>query len=526
MSDTATTEEVPRRRSGGRAARIAARAAGPTEDERAVRPGYPGGRYAPLTESDCAQVYEAALCLLEDIGMAGAVEEFVEVVTAAGGRLDEDERLLFPRSVVEHAISTAAKTFTWYGLDDNRSIEVGGDGVHLGTAGAAVSVWDHETRRHRPSTLLDIYDTSRLIDTLNHIHFHGRTLVARDMVDSHDLDLNTSYAVAMGTTKPIGISYFQPEHVFEAIEMFDTMLGRRGAFAEQPFCMAHNTFVVPPLRFADDAARCMVAQTRLGMPIKLVSAGQAGATSPAALAGSLAQGLAECLGALTCVNLLRPGHPCVMALWPFVSDLRTGAMSGGSGEEAVINAASAQVCNWLGLPSGVAAGMTDSKLPDAQAGHEKGLTVALAGHAGANLVYESAGMLASLLACSFEALVIDNDMLGAINRSIRGIEVTPETLSTEVIHDVIHGQGHFLGHDQTLSMMQTEYLYPEVGDRLNPDNWYDAGSRSVDERAREHVQQVLSTHFPSHIPPAVDAAVRERFDIHLPAKELTSNSRW
>jgi len=75
-------------------------------------------------------------------------------------------------------------------------------------------------------------------------------------------------------------------------------------------------------------------------------------------------------------------------------------------------------------------------------------------------------------------------------------------------------------------MMQSEYLYPEVGDRLNPDNWYDAGSKSVDERAREHVQKVLSTHFPSHIPPAVDAAVRERFDIRLPAEELTSNSRW
>ncbi|HCV36174.1 MAG TPA: methyltransferase, partial [Acidimicrobiaceae bacterium] len=191
MSDTATTGEAPRRRSGGRAARVAARVTGPSEYELAVKPGYPGGRYIPLTESDCAQVYETALCLLEDVGMAGAIEEFIEVVTAAGGRLDEDQRLLFPRSVVEHAIATAAKTFTWHGLDHNRSIDIGGSGVHFGTAGAAVSIWEHETRTHRPSTLLDIYDTSRLIDTLDHIHFHGRTLVPRDMADSHDLDLNT-----------------------------------------------------------------------------------------------------------------------------------------------------------------------------------------------------------------------------------------------------------------------------------------------------------------------------------------------
>jgi trimethylamine--corrinoid protein Co-methyltransferase len=150
----------------------------------------------------------------------------------------------------------------------------------------------------------------------------------------------------------------------------------------------------------------------------------------------------------------------------------------------------------------------------------------LAGHSGANLIYESAGMHASLLGCCLESFVIDNDMLGAVNRSVRGIEVTPETLSAQVIHEVVHGPGHFLGHDQTLAMMQTEYLYPEVGDRLNPDNWYDDGSRSVDERAREQVQQVLSTHFPSHVPTEVDAIVRERFDIYLPVEELTASSRW
>jgi trimethylamine--corrinoid protein Co-methyltransferase len=262
------------------------------------------------------------------------------------------------------------------------------------------------------------------------------------------------------------------------------------------------------------------------MPINLLSAGQAGATSPAALAGSLTQALAECLSALTVVNLMNPGHPCVMGLWPFVSDLRTGAMTGGSGAEAVLNAAAAQMANWLGLPSGVPAGMADSKLPDNQAGHEKGLTVALAGNAGANLVYESAGMLASLLACSFEALVIDNDMLGAVNRTVRGIEINPDTLSVEVIRDVVHGAGHFLGQDQTLSIMQSEYVYPDIGDRLSPDDWFDAGATSADERARDHVKRVLSAHFPSHVSPEIDAVIRERFDIYLPVGELTASSRW
>ncbi len=498
MSDTpATTRRSGR--AGGRAARVAARAAGVPEDEKAVRPGLAGGRYRPLDDDQCRTVYETALTLLEEYGIGGPIPEFVDAVVPNGGWLDDDGRLRFPRELVEEAIGLAAKEFTWHGLDESRSIVVGGDRVHFGTAGAAVSVWEHETRRHRPSDLQDIYDVARLVDTLEHVHFHVRTLVARDMVEARDLDLNTAYALAMGTTKPIGTSFFQPEHVHEVVDMFDAILGRPGAFAERPFCVANNTFVVPPLRYAEDAVRSMVAQVRTGMPINLLSAGQAGATSPAALAGSLAQALAECLSALTCVNMMRPGHPCVMGLWPFVSDLRTGAMTGGSGEEAVLNAAAAQVANWLGLPSGVAAGMADSKVPDNQAGHEKGLTVSLA---------------------------IDNDMLGAINRTVRGIELPPDKLSVETIGSVIHGDGHFLGQDQTLSIMQSEYIYPEVGDRLSPDDWFDAGATSVDERARIRVREVLSSHFPSHIPPEVDAAVRERFDIRLPVGELTASSRW
>jgi len=527
MSATTPTPGKRAGRSGGRAARVAARAAGLPDDEKAVHPGQSGGAFKPLTDSECRTVYETALTMLEEFGMGTPIPEFIEVVVPAGGWLDDDERLHFPRSLVEDAVDMAAKEFTWHGFDDDRSIVVGGDRVHFGTAGAAVSVWDHETRKHRPSDLQDVFDVARLVDTLEHVHFHVRTLVARDMIESRDLDVNTAYAVAMGTTKPMGTSFFQPEHVVEVVDMFDEMLGGRpGAFAERPFCVANNTFVVPPLRYAEDAVRSMVAQVRTGMPINLLSAGQAGATSPAALAGSLAQALAECLSALTCVNLLNPGHPCVMGLWPFVSDLRTGAMTGGSGEEAVLNAAAAQMANWLGLPSGVAAGMADSKVPDNQAGHEKGLTVALAGHAGANLVYESAGMLASLLACSYEALVIDNDMLGAVNRTVRGIEVTPDTLSMETIKSVIFGAGHFLGQDQTLSLMQSEYIYPEVGDRLSPADWFDAGATSVDERARLRVHEILGSHFPSHVSTDLDARVRDRFDIRLPTGALTTSTRW
>ena len=514
----AATEAPARRRSGGRSGRIAARQAAPAADERPVRPGLPGGRFAPLTEPEMQQIFETALNLLEQVGMGSPIEEFVEAVGAAGGRVDEAGRLRYPRGVVERAIETAAPEWVWHGFDDDRSIVVGGNRVHFGTAGAAVLMHDCETNTFRESTAFDVYDCARLVDALDHIHFFVRTVVARDQIEARDLDLTTAYAAMSGTAKPIGTSWFDRGHVGESVEMFDMALGGEGEFRKRPFVAANNTFVVPPLRFAEESAACMVAQVEAGMPINLLSAGQAGATSPAALAGTLAQALAECLAGLTGVNLLRPGHPCVMGMWPFVSDLRTGAMSGGSGEEGILNAAAAQLINWMGLPSGVAAGMSDSKVPDNQAGHEKGLNVALAGHAGANLVYESAGMLASLLSCSFEALVIDNDMLGGINRTIRGIEVNEETLSAELIAEVVSGPGHFLGSDQTLALMERDYVYPLIGNRDTPENWLEAGGRDAVQTAHDHARALLDTYHPDHVPASADAQIRAAFGIDLPLR--------
>ena len=465
-------------------------------------------------------VYRASLQLLEEVGMGDPIPEFIEAVVDAGGWVDDNGRLRFPESLVKRAVEMAAKSWVWHGIDESRSIELADRKVHFGTAGAAVLMFDHLTQSYRPSATQDLYDLARLSDTLEHIHFLVRPVVTREVNGPREVDINTAYAVMMGTTKPVGTSFFQAPHVYEVVEMCDMVLGGPGEFRKRPFIVANATFVVPPLRFAKETAEGMVAMVRTGMPINLLSAGQAGATSPATLAGSLVQALAECLAALTCVNMLSPGHPCVMGLWPFVSDLRTGAMTGGSGEEAVLAAGGAQVANWLGLPSGVPAGMTDSKLIDGQAGHEKGLTVALAALAGSNLVYESAGMMASILACSLEMMVIDNDLLGAVNRTVRGIDVDPDSLAVEVIKDVIAGEGHFLGHEQTLRVMQREYLYPGVGDRLSPDDWEDAGRLSASDRAHAYVIETLAGHFPGHVSPEVDDRLRARFPIRLPVESV------
>ena len=322
------------------------------------------------------------------------------------------------------------------------------------------------------------------------------------------------------------MTFNRAQNIKSAVEMFDMVLGREGSFAEKPFCSFGGCPIVSPLRFAKENLDVLVESSRLGLINDIAIAPQAGATSPATLAGTLVQVTAEGLACLAIVNFINPGCPMSFALWPFISDLRTGSFSGGSGEEALIIAAAAQIGKFYNLPTTVPSCMTDSKIPDAQAGYEKGISAVLAGLAGGNRILESAGMLGSLMGCSFEALVIDNDMLGMVQRVIRGIEFTEETLSVEVIKEVALGAGHYLGHPQTLDRMQSEFLYPKIADRATPGVWEQEGSKDVLERAHEIACDILSTHYPNHINPKTDAAIRNRFHILLSIDAMNPSTRW
>jgi len=515
----------PRRR--GRSARLADRIAASPAERRPVRPGLPGGRYRPLDDADLQRIHHTALRLLDELGVAQCTPSLIARAEARGARLDDAGRLHFPRALVEDVLASTRREYTLHAFEPARDLQLGKQRVHTGTGGAAPMMLDFESGAYRDSTVADLYDIARLVDGLEHIHWYHRSVVARDAPTMLDLDLNSAYACLSGTSKPIAISFCDGASVGPVVEMFDMALGGAGRFRRRPFCTAVCCHVVPPLRFAEDSLDALEQAVLHGMPILLVAAGQAGATSPAALAGSVAQAVAEVLAGLVLANLVDPRCRAIFATWPFVSDLRTGAMSGGSGEQALLMAACAQMAAFYDLPGSVAAGMTDAKIPDAQSGGEKGYTVTLAAQAGSCMIHECAGMHASLMGTALESYVIDNDLLGAIQRTVRGIEVSDETLSFDTIRAVVEGEGHFLGHPQTLGLMERDYLYPEVADRLSPDDWREAGARDMRERARERVRAMLAEHYPRHLDAALDAGLRERFHIVLPRQRMRpGNGVW
>ncbi|NIS91266.1 MAG: methyltransferase [Woeseiaceae bacterium] len=493
----------------------------------AVGPGFTGGQYRPLSDTDMQNVHQTILDVLENIGMADPIPIVQEHALQRGCMLDDDGRLLFPRALVEDMIAEAPSDLMFHGQQERYDLDLREERVHTYGGGEAVTMLDPGASSYRPSTLMDVYDAARLVDKLDNVHAFSRLVVATDMKGRMACDINTAYASAAGTAKHTALTFGDYRNVEPTLEMLYMIAGSKEKFLERPFAHGGGCPVISPLRYGEDNCEVCVESVKFGAPVWIVVAPQAGATAPAALAGALVQVMAEAIASMLMINVVHPKHPVIVGPWPFVSDLRTGSFTGGSGEEALVSAAAAQMTNFYGLVSSVGAGMTDAKSPDNQAGYEKAIATTLAALTGCNNVSESAGMMGSLMGLSFESLVIDNDMLGAVMRTVRGIEVNDDTLSYAEIENAVYGEGHFLRQDQTLDLMRSEYEYPVLADRLSPNVWEEAGSLDIREQAAIRVKEVLSTHYPDYIKPDVDAKIRDKFKIEIPREYMQAgNGRW
>ena len=484
-----------------------------------VPPGSTGGQYQPLTDTQVRSIHDAALAVLEETGIQVLPSSCREVWRRAGARIDEGRNRVFvPSRLIAECLSQAARAVRLCGQVPEFDLDLAGTRVYMGTGGAAVKVLDLDGHV-RESRLQDLFDIGRMIEALDHIHFYLRPVVARD-IPADVLDINTYYASMVATRKHVMGNCFTPEGVRQVMRLAAMISGSPETLRERPLISWVNCWTISPLRYAPETVETLDEIVHQGMPVVISSAPQAGATSPAALAGTLVQLHAEQLSGITYINLMNPGHPIILGYVPSVADLRTGVFSGGSPEFALMNAAAAQLSHHLGLPVYNSSGLSDSKVPDIQAGYEKGISSTTAALAGANFIHHSAGFLESMLTVAYEQYVIDNEINGSAMRLVRGIEVTDETLSVDVIHQVCFGEGNYLSHPQTLDMMRSEYLYPSIGDRSSRDDWERKGALDTRERAKSRARELLNSCWPKHIPDELDASIRAEFDIRLPLSAM------
>jgi len=117
----------------------------------------PGGVYKPLSERDIERICDTALELLENIGIGDPIPEILRYALPGGCILGEDNRLRFPRTLVEDLIDISAKEYVCYAPDPRHDLEVSGEKVYFCTSGESVSILDYESQNFRPTKLVDLY---------------------------------------------------------------------------------------------------------------------------------------------------------------------------------------------------------------------------------------------------------------------------------------------------------------------------------------------------------------------------------
>jgi len=123
--------------------------------------------------------------------------------------------------------------------------------------------------------------------------------------------------------------------------------------------------------------------------------------------------------------------------------------------------------------------------------------------AGANLIY-GPGMLESGITFDFAQLVLDNEFVGMIKHTLRGITVDDESLAVDVIKAVGPSK-NFLGEKHTLEHMQI-HSQPEFLDRNRLEKWQAMGAVDSYTKAAEKTRYILQNHTPEPLP---DNVVRE-----------------
>jgi len=474
-----------------------------------------GGNLKPLTEAGMQTIHMHVMDILANIGFSEAPSELIDLVVSNGGTLTDKNRLCFPTNLVEKALGGLNRDFALHGRDPQHQLTFNSQNVYTGTGGASPQVIDLHTSEYRKSTLSDLYDFARLVDTLPHVHFFSRTVVANDIPDPFLLDINTAYASLAGTNKHVMVSASNERSVEAIARMCFQIAGSKQAFIAQPFLSLNINHVVSPLRFSAEACEVLVAAAKFGIPTQVNTFSQMGASTPVTIAGCIAQTIAETIAGVVIAWLANSDVKAIFGPRPMVTDLRTGGMAGGCGEQALLTAAATQMSLFYQFPCSTIAGATDSKIPDAQSGFEKALAVGMAAQSGANLVTQSCGTHAGLMACSLESLVIDNEMLGSIHGSLASIDTSSDALNTDMIQSAVTEDGHYLGQPETFARMETDFIYPSIANRQDHEAWAIAGKPDIRTLARTRVESILNEHNTHYIEAGVAADIQNEFDIRL-----------
>jgi trimethylamine--corrinoid protein Co-methyltransferase len=426
--------------------------------------GIPATLYRPLDKGGVKRIVDDALRILSESGMLVYSSSAREALAKAGAVIDESSCCCkLPRSLIEDAIDSNPSSITLCSRDGKNDCVLEKNRVHYGTGGTALYILDPDTGQRRPSTLADIALNARLVDTLENVHLFTINVFPNEIEERERIDVNRFFHALDNTTKHVMGGIYSMKGCQDVVRMAETIAGGLEALRERPF-VSFITLTISPFKIDDHYGEMTCFLAEKGVPVVVPTEPICGTTSPITLAANILTHVAETLGGIALVQSVNKGAPGICGSVGSITNLRTMNHVGGAIERAMINAAVSQVAQHLQIPLYSTAGTTDAKELDVQAAYESAMSSLLVAMSGANYIHDIVGLMEADLTVSYEKMVVDNEILGMCQRVLRGIEVSDETLATDLM--IEKGPGtDYIAEEHTVRHMRGEFYMPKLANR-------------------------------------------------------------
>jgi trimethylamine:corrinoid methyltransferase-like protein len=475
-----------------------------------LEPITPAYHLSILNEAQLKDLREATLTILEDTGIHCPSEEALRIYAEHGAKVDPETRIVkMAPAIVLEALSNAPRFYTMGGRLPAFDIRLDGKSTYLATDGCGVEVIDFVTRERRASCKEDVARMARISDFLPSIGFYWPIVSAQDFPSTaplHELEASFNNTLKHVQSETI----MGKELAGYAVEMARVITGDENNMRKRP-PLSLLVCCIAPLGLDRDGMEAALTLAKAGLPVGFMSMANVGSTGPATLAGTLALADAEIVAAMTLIQMAYPSAPVFHSMMPGIMHPHTGAYLATAWEGTLLYPAGVEMAHRWGVPSLAGVFATDAHAPGWQSAGDAASSLMLCCLTGAE-TGSGLGLLESCTLLYPEAVLLDSDIYQRVRIEAGGLEISPETLALDVIHEV-GPRGQFLRSFHTREHLHRLRFSDLAQQPSKKEDW-----RDPVEVAREKVDWILENYHPEPLP-ALQKKELERI-LHLADKSL------
>ncbi len=482
-----------RRRAGGRAANLDRRSQELFKQMPWRVPRNTDRPTEPLDEDGVRRIHDAAMRVLEEVGIEFLNEEACDLFREAGCTV-VGTNVKMGRDWVMEMVAKAPSSFTLTPRNEARQLTIGDGHIVFGNVSSPPNYMDLEIGKKVPGTRAQNQNLLKLTQHFNCIHFAGGYPV--EPVDLHPSirHLDVLFDKLTMTDKVMHAYSLGKERIEDVMEMVKIASGlTEEAFQASPR-MYTNINSTSPLKHDQPMIDGCLRMIRRGQAVVVAPFTLAGAMAPVTMAGAVVLSIAEALSAIALFQWVKPGCPCVIGTFTSNVDMKTGAPAFGTPEYMRATQMTGKMARFYGLPMR-ASGVCAANVPDGQAMWETCHSLWSAVQSGTNMVYHAAGWLeGGLIACP-EKFVMDCEVLQMILRYFEPevVATGPEELAVDVIKEV-GPNGHYFGIQHTQDRYESAFYQPFVSDWSNYEAFEAKGGIWTAERAHHLFKQIVANY--------------------------------